>query len=334
MIEGLFEAAAFFYRQAPWRWVDDSHPIEITYPADSQPRYAVVMGHGGETYGLAIYNSTDVLQQTYAGIPPDQLVGRGTWTALLFGRAIETPFDDLDAIEAHNWPIAGKHAYPLPVQAGVSRQLTRPGKSDLLRLEAALLALPPFVRERMRAGLGSLRPAEATLTITMADGEDRIHLRYPAPAFETSPEDEWTFAGEDSATRDRNTELLSAFERWLRSQELPSKTIREHLSNVERFAQHYLSDEGGALDAPCSADEAGLADVDEFLADWLPYRVDRAPVQAVKSHIVSLEKLYVCLRETGETSAQDSDEILVLLQEDREYYVELAQELEDEPLGD
>jgi hypothetical protein len=334
LIKGLFEAAAFFFREAPWYWVDDSNPIELHYPVGSQPRYAVVMGHGGQAYGLAIYNSTDVLHKTYAGTPLDQLAGRETWTALLFGEAIETPFDDLDAIEIHDWPVAGKYAYPLPVQIGLSGRPTRPGKSDLLRLEAALLAIPRFVQKHTRANEELPRPAEETLTITMADGEDQIHLRYPVPGFEVNLEDEGPIVADAGGARDHNAELLSAFEQWLCSQGLSTKTIQMHLENIRRFAQDYLADEGGSLGLPCPVDEAVLADVDAFLGDWLHYRSDRALVETVKSHIASLKKLYICLRELGQMPAEDSEEILTLLQEDREYYLELAREFDEGGLED
>jgi hypothetical protein len=334
MVQGLFEAAADFYHRAPWRWIDDGNPIEMCYPVDSQPRYAVVMGHGGQTYGLAIYNSTDVLRATYAGTPPDQLIGREVWTALLFGEAIETPFDDLDAIEAHDWPVADKYAYPLPLQIGLSRQPTRPGKSDLLRLEAALLAIPRFVREHMRAHEKLPRPAEARLTITMADGEDQIHLRYPVADLELVLEDEWAVTAEMAEVRDRNAELRGTFEHWLRGQGLSTTTIQMHLDNADRFAERYLAEEGGSTGLPCPADEAVPADIDEFLADWLHYWADRSLVSSVKSHLATLKKFYVCLRETGQMPAQDSDEILALLVDDRKYYLDVAREFEDNPFGE
>jgi hypothetical protein len=287
------------------------------------------MGHGGQTYGLAIYNSTDVLRETYAGTPPDQLIGRETWTALLFGEAIETPFDDLDAIEAHGWPIAGKYAYPLPLRTGLSERPTRPGKSDLLRLEAALLAIPRFVQKHTRADAELPRPAEETLAITMADGEDRIHLRYPVPGFEMILEDDGSIIADAGGARDRNAELLGAFEQWLRDQGLSARTIQMRLDDIKRFAQHYLADEGRGLGLPCPADQAALADVDAFLADWILYRADRPLVGTVESHIASLKKFYICLKETGQMPAEDSDEILALLQKDREYYLELAREFEE-----
>jgi hypothetical protein len=259
-------------------------------------------------------------------MPPGQLIGKeeAAWTALLFGEAIETPFDDLDAIEAYDWPIAGRYGYPLPLQIGLSGRPTRPGKSDLLRLEATLLAIPRFVREHMRAHAEPPQPAEETLVILMADGEDRVHLRYPVPDLERGTEDQWPLAAE-TEVRELNAELLGTFEQWLHDQGLSARTIRRHLDNVETFAEHYLAEEGGSLELPCSADEAEPADVDEFLADWLLQRTDRALVGTVKSHIASLKKLYTCLKETGQIPAEDSDEILTLLREDRAYYLELAQ---------
>jgi len=184
MVKGLFEAAAFFYRKAPWQWIDDAHPIEIRYPSDSRRRYAIVMGHGGQVYGLAAYNTPKELRQIYAGTPPNRLIGRMEWTSLLFGEVIEVPFDDLDDMEKYGWSVAGDLAYPIPIRVTRAGQPVRPGKSDLLWFEAALLAIPAFVRDKMQAEQGALRPADDTLTVVMADGEDHIHLRYPVPGFE------------------------------------------------------------------------------------------------------------------------------------------------------
>ncbi|MEE8391789.1 MAG: hypothetical protein V3S14_13475 [Anaerolineae bacterium] len=186
LANGLFEAAAAYYRQAPWRWIDDSCPIEVHYPPDSRPYYTVVMGHGGETFGLAVYNSPDDLHELYAGTPPKELLGQQEWTSLLFVEMLEMPFDDLDDMEKYGWPVAGELAYPFPVQVTRSGQPVRPGKSKLLWFEAALLAIPTFVRDYMQAKVdrGVVRPAEATLTVTMADGKDSIRLRYPVAGFE------------------------------------------------------------------------------------------------------------------------------------------------------
>jgi hypothetical protein len=331
IVQGVFRAAASFYREAPWHWVDDMNPIEIRYPLDSQPRYAAVMGHGGEAYGLAIYCSLDTLRKTYAGTPADQMLGRDTWTALLFGEAVETPFDDLDAIETYDWPVAGKYAYPLPLEIGPSGVPSRPGASSLQRLEAALSAIPRFVTDYMRADERLPRAVEATLTIEMAHGEDQIHLRYPVPGLEVILEFDDVVAADVTEARDRNEELLDAFEQWLQGRGLSSGGIGTHLDNVGRFALHYMVSDGGARGIPRYVTEAVLADVDEFLADWLLVRVDRGLIHTVESHIASLEIFYVHLRETGQMPAGYCDEILALLREDREYYLELAEDAEEEP---
>lgn len=326
---GLFEAAAFFFREAPWRWIDDGQPVEIRYPVNSQPRYAVVMGHGGQTYGLAIYDSTDVLHETYAGKPPDQLIGRHTWTALIFGEAFEMPFDDLDAIEIYDWPVAGQYAYPLVFQISLSGRPARPSKSELLRMEAALLAIPRFAQKHMRAHVGLPQPAKETLSISMADREDRITLIYPVPGFETPSEDGWASIAEEMGVYERNGELLDIFERWLREQRLLAKTIQKHLDNVDRFANSYLADAGGALELPGPADEAVPEDIDDFLADWLLYEEDQRPLEAVKSHVASLKKFYLCLEETGEMPVEDARVLRHVLQEDRAYYLETARDFEE-----
>lgn len=327
LVKGVFEAAASFYRAAPWYWVSDADPIEIHYPVQDQARYAVVLGHGGEAYGVAIYNSVDVLLQTYSGTPMDQMMGEGTWTAMLFGEAMELPFDDLDALETYGWPVAGKRGYPLPLRISLSGNPVRPGKSDLLRIEAALLAIPRFVSEHMEANEGAPTPAEETLTIDMADGMDHIHLRYPVPELEMEISDGW-LTDEGDPVHKRNVELMTLFEEWLSSRAAAANEAQVHLKNARRFAFSYLGDEGGSLGVRCAADEATPEDLDEFLGDWLPYRTDRALVSTVDSHITSLTKLYTCLRETEQLSAEESGELLVLLQGDRDYYLSLAKEVE------
>ncbi len=323
----LFAAAAAFFEAAPWRWISDTHAIEFRYPIDSHPRYAVVMGHGGETYGIAIYNSVDFLRHTYAGTPVDQQTGRETWTALLFEKAIGLPFDDLDAIEAHDWPIAGPRGYPLPLRLSIPEAIGRPGKTDLLRIEAALLAIPRFVHTYMKADQGPPSPAEETLTIEMAGGANRVHLRYPVADLEMVTDEGWVLEERD-AVHWRNEELLELFREWLGRKGVAAPALQTHLENVKLFAFHYLGGGGGSLGLRGAADEATREDLDEFLADWLPDRTDQPLTRTVDSHIASLRELYVCLKETKQLPVKESSELLALLRDDREYYLALARDLE------
>ena len=188
LVGGLYKAAAFYYRQALWRWISDAFPIEVHYPPHGKPRYAVVMGHGGETYGLAVYSSTDDLRLLYSGIAPGKTVGQIAWVCIVFEDALAASFDDLDDIVKYGWPIVNDSAYPIPIKVTRTGAYVLPSKSELLWFEAAMLAIPTFVRDDMQANRGLPHPAEATLTVAAADGETDIYLRYPAPGFGPAPE--------------------------------------------------------------------------------------------------------------------------------------------------
>lgn len=339
LVNGLFEAAACFYRQAPWQWIDDSHPIEVHYPPDSRPRYAVVMGQGGQTYGLAIYDSPEDLREVYSGKHPQQLVGGMGWTSLLFCEVMEMPFDDLDDMEKYDWPVAGDLAYPVPIKVSRSGQPFRPGKSELLWLEAALLAIPAFLQSSMQADVGPPRPVEATLTVTTADGDDYVRLGYPVSGFEVSDEAKWAAIQREeqaqlAVAEERNDELFDTFEQWLNRQELSAGTIQRHLDNVRFFANGYMAGDGGFAEVPRPADQTGVADVDEFLSDWFPYEASWPSVGTLTSAMASLKKFYVCLKETGQIAAGQADEILKLLQSNRSSYIELMREFEEEEFGE
>jgi len=191
IVEGLYQAAASYYRQAPWRWLSDSYPIEIRFSPQDRPRYAALMGYGGYAYGLATYESLDSIRLIYTGIPPDQLVGRINGVSLMFSTALDMPFDDLDDMNRYGWPVAGESAYPLLFRLLLSGDPAPPTRSDVLWFEAALRAVPVFVRDYMHADREEPRPAEATLPVTTAEGPAEIYLRYPIPGLESQ---DWTLS--------------------------------------------------------------------------------------------------------------------------------------------
>lgn len=191
MVESLYKAAAFFYQEAPWRWISDAYPIEIRYPPDSPSRFAVVMGYGGITYGLAVYESPDQLRLLYSGVPLERATGRASSMSLTFNPQTETSFDDLEDIARYGWPVAGESAYPVILRLSPEGEVISPSRADLSWFEAALLAVPRFVRDDMRADRGEPRPAQATLTVYTLDGPADIYLQYPASGFAPSPGMSW-----------------------------------------------------------------------------------------------------------------------------------------------
>ena len=63
----LFRASADFLAAQPWDLVNSSTPIEVTLPTQPQPWAAVVMGSGGEEFGLVLYDSLAASQRALAG---------------------------------------------------------------------------------------------------------------------------------------------------------------------------------------------------------------------------------------------------------------------------
>jgi len=51
LVGHLYQLAAQWYQAAPWRWLTDHHPFAIRCLPEDAPRYAVVMGSGGEVFG-------------------------------------------------------------------------------------------------------------------------------------------------------------------------------------------------------------------------------------------------------------------------------------------
>lgn len=191
MVEGLYKAAAFFYQEAPWRWISDSAPIEIRYPPQEKSRYVTVMGHGGITYGLAVYESPESVRLICTGASLEQLRGRISGVSLMFGPKTEVSFDDLEDIARYGWPVAGESAYPAILRLTPEGKLTLPSRDDLPWLEGALLAVPRFVRDNMHADQGEPCPAQVTLTVPTLDGPTDIYLQYPASGFIPSSNLSW-----------------------------------------------------------------------------------------------------------------------------------------------
>lgn len=113
LLREFFVAAADYDRQAPWKWIENWEPIEVRYPAESSPRYVLVLGSGGESFGLSVYDSLDDLRVVLFHHDPDQIHELIPWTSVVFEDATVMAFEDLDAQEKYGWPVAGEKAYPL-----------------------------------------------------------------------------------------------------------------------------------------------------------------------------------------------------------------------------
>jgi hypothetical protein len=180
VVEHLYQLAAAYYRLAPWQWLSDMNPIEIRYPSDGQSRYAVVMGSGGEVFGLSVYDTLDDLRGVYMHLPLQQRYESCTWFAFYFDEAMAMTFEDLEAKDKYGWPIAGEQAYPIFARTTRNGELTIPDNRDIFWAEGALAAILAYFEKHEKDYRRVSRPAKATLTISTISRDEQVYLRIPA----------------------------------------------------------------------------------------------------------------------------------------------------------
>lgn len=171
----FYEAAAFFFRQAPWKKVGYEAAIKVECDKfQSGPWYAVLMGQSGLTTGLALYEDVKVLRRMWAGERADEDNARQTVaTTVTFGEEWDIPVADLEAAKRHGWTVARPDAYPevMHKERGLSiRQLLA---WELELIEGCLRAVPEFVNRRKQDD-----PAREEFTVAIASGQLRLVLSW------------------------------------------------------------------------------------------------------------------------------------------------------------
>jgi hypothetical protein len=174
-VGGLFDAAATFYRLAPWKRTGE-RPIRIECARfDSGPWYAVVMGQGGMTSGLVLYDDLDTLLRIQQGGLSEEENARQTAAlAVVFGGQEDLAPEDVAAAERHGWPVAGPDAYPSVYRMEPGLSLRPPLAWEVGLLEGSLRAVPEFARKKTR------RVAPLALTVPTAGGELPLVLSWAA----------------------------------------------------------------------------------------------------------------------------------------------------------
>jgi tetratricopeptide (TPR) repeat protein len=169
-VHGFFEAAAGFYRRAPWRQVRGDLPIRVgSSKYQSGPWYAVVMGQSGMTIGLALYEDLEALREVLAGrFSTEEGTRRTSGLSVLFGEEFEMPIHDLEAAEEHRWPIAGPEAYPHAMRINPGRVIRPPLAWELELLEGCLKAIPEFIAAKQPGLTVQVPLACGTLDIELA----------------------------------------------------------------------------------------------------------------------------------------------------------------------
>jgi tetratricopeptide (TPR) repeat protein len=175
LVARFYEAAAFFFRQAPWKKVGYESAIRIEADRfESGPWYGVLMGQSGLTMGLALYEDLKLLRAMWSEDRDDEANARRTVaTTVTFGDETETPVVDFDAARRHGWAVARPDAYPSVIHKERGLSMRPPLAWELELLEGCLRAVPEFVNKR-----GQDDATPETFTVPVASGPLRLTLAW------------------------------------------------------------------------------------------------------------------------------------------------------------
>jgi len=160
----FYEAAAEFYRRAPWRSLGFEAVIRVESDRyESGPWYAVIMGQSGLTLGVALYEDLALLRKMWTGKLTDEEGARRTVAlTVTYDDEESLPEVDLESIEAHRFVIAAPEAFPSAFRKERGLSMRPPLAWEIDLLVACLRAFPDFVARRS--------PTDSTRELVVAEG--------------------------------------------------------------------------------------------------------------------------------------------------------------------
>jgi hypothetical protein len=148
-VASFYEAAASFFRQAPWKKVGYEAAMKVECDQfQSGPWYAVLMGQSGLTLGLALYEDLQTLRRMWADGGDEENARRSVATTVTFGEQWDIPVADLEAAQQYGWAVARPDAYPEVFHKERGLSMRPPLAWELELLEGCLRAVPDFLSRR------------------------------------------------------------------------------------------------------------------------------------------------------------------------------------------
>jgi hypothetical protein len=142
-MESFYEAAEYYFREAPWRRVPGEIPIKIRCDDPAMgTRYAIVLGRTGVQLGLCVYDDWETVQTMLSGFAEPES-----------NRALAVCYDeeqimaavDLQLINRLHWPIATPEAWPAVMRLLPRRTPRSANANELVFLDACLRSIPDFL---------------------------------------------------------------------------------------------------------------------------------------------------------------------------------------------
>ena len=125
---------------------------------------------------------------------------------------------------------------------------------------------------------------------------------------------EWERQVEEA--KKHNNRILIEFENYLKTKLLKPNTIKNHIDNVEFYANDFL------LRYEIIPIEKGFLEIGSFLGDFFIRKASWASKYTIKENIASFKKFYTFLNETGEISKNELNEMKELIKEEKADWIE------------
>jgi len=166
------EAAAAFYRAAPWQYLTDADLVHVEKPTCPEGmKCAIVLGAGRSAYGLGFYRSAAHYVQFRTGAQEGSgvLDEKGLWQ-LSFDPIDEIPPQDTDLWKKQQLPVACDRAYPIVLRFGPEGEIARPSGKRLAFLEGLLWAFATTTEAEIDAGRWQkeVTTSEGTTSVALA----------------------------------------------------------------------------------------------------------------------------------------------------------------------
>ena len=108
-----------------------------------------------------------------------------------------------------------------------------------------------------------------------------------------------------------NNKLLVKFSNYLQSKSLKSKTIKNHINNMEFYGNDFL------LRYEIIPIEKGALEIGSFLGDYFIRKVCWASKYTIQENIASFKKFYTFLNEIGKISKTELDEMKAIIKDEK-----------------
>ncbi|HLJ10544.1 MAG TPA: hypothetical protein VKU82_05110 [Planctomycetaceae bacterium] len=168
----FYEAAAAYFRRAPWQRLPSYAAIEVDCPQLKEfgagRWHALALGQGGLALGLALYDRFSAIESVCSGCysKSDRAPPESTGLSVIYSESFEIPIDDLLAAEQHHWELASPEAYPLVLCVDSGMNVRTSELWELQLLESVLRAIPDFVEQNPYA---SSLEAAASVSVVSAN---------------------------------------------------------------------------------------------------------------------------------------------------------------------